>query len=29
MDHAFKWYETNAADYEKDYKYKARNGKCE
>jgi len=28
MDNAFEWYESNAADYEKDYKYKARNGKC-
>jgi hypothetical protein len=28
MDHAFKWYETHAADYEADYKYMAKNGKC-
>jgi len=29
MDNAFEWYESNAADYEKDYKYKARNGRCD
>lgn len=29
MDFAFKFYETNAADYEADYKYTAKDGTCE
>jgi len=28
MDNAFEWYETNAADFEKDYRYTAKNGQC-
>jgi len=28
MDYAFKWWETNAADYESDYAYTAHDGTC-
>ena len=28
MDYAFTWYETNAADYEADYRYTAADGSC-